>query len=209
MAPRALLRSSAGIVLIIVMAGCYGQKAEAPVVKIETVDVSQIPATTVLQNDTALQLVNGVYYLGGKPYSGYIKDMYDNGAIRSQASYHNGLLHGTSRTYYADGKLRDERNYKEGLSYGRHLGYWENGNRKFDYTYCNEKKEGAQLRWYETGKPYMALHYKDDHEDGPQKGWRENGKPFINYEVRDGIKYGLQSSAQCYTLKNGALTAKQ
>jgi hypothetical protein len=35
-----------------------------------------------------------------------------------------------------------------------------------------------------------------------QKAWRENGKPFINYEVKDGVRYGLQKSALCYTLKN-------
>lgn len=36
-----------------------------------------------------------------------------------------------------------------------------------------------------------------------QKAWRENGKPYINYEVKDGVRYGLQKAALCYTLKNG------
>jgi hypothetical protein len=40
-----------------------------------------------------------------------------------------------------------------------------------------------------------------------QKAWRENGKPFINYEVKDGVRYGLQKSALCYTLKNEKIEA--
>ena len=36
-----------------------------------------------------------------------------------------------------------------------------------------------------------------------QKAWRENGKLYINYEVKEGVRYGLQKAALCYTLKNG------
>lgn len=208
MVPKALLHSSVCIVLSLAMLACNDKKVEAPAITIGAVDVSHIPVIAMMKGDTSLLFTNGIYYCKGKPYSGFIKDTYENGSVKSNESYYLGKLHGTCRTYYDDGKLRDERNYKEGLSYGRHLGYWENGHRKFAYSYCNEKKEGPQLRWYESGKPYMALNYKDDREDGLQKAWRENGKLFINYEVRNGLKYGLQSSALCYTLKDGSLIAK-
>ena len=76
---------------------------------------------------------------------------------------------------------------------------------KFDFVYINDKREGLQQQWYMSGKPYCALNYKDDRESGMQHAWRENGKPYINYEVRDGIRYGLQKSALCNTLKKGEI----
>lgn len=44
-----------------------------------------------------------------------------------------------------------------------------------------------------------------DREDGMKQAWRENGRPYINYEARDGFRYGLQKSALCYTLEDGAI----
>jgi antitoxin component YwqK of YwqJK toxin-antitoxin module len=97
--------------------------------------------------------------------------------------------------------LETERNYKDGIGYGRHFGYWQNGNKKFDFIYINDKREGIQKQWYESGSQYYELSFTNDQENGMQKAWRENGKPFINYEVKDGVRYGLQKSALCYTLK--------
>ena len=74
--------------------------------------------------------------------------------------------------------------------------------KKFDFIYINDKREGIQKQWYESGSQYYELSFTNDQENGMQKAWRENGKPFINYEVKDGVRYGLQKSALCYTLKN-------
>ena len=97
------------------------------------------------------------------------------------------------------------RNYRNGVAYGRHIGYWKNGNKKFDYIYFNDKREGVQKQWYESGSRYYELNFANDQEKGKQKAWRENGKLYINYEVRDGVRYGLQKAALCYTLKDEQL----
>lgn len=180
-----------------------GKKKEEVVNNIfEKVDISQIPNTTIYQNDSTLKLVNGVYYLLEKPYSGFIKELYSNDTLKKIGSYLQGRQHGTTKTFFDNGKLRDERNYKNGIGYGRHFGFWENGNMEFDFVYYNDKKEGLQKKWYQSGKPYYALNFTNDRENGMQKAWRENGKSYINYEVKDGIKYGLQKAALCYTLKD-------
>ncbi len=170
-----------------------------------TVDVSQIAKDTVSWDNPGLKLENGIFYLTGKPFSGFIQKKHENESVSSVESFLDGMQHGVSKSFYPDGKLRDSRTYKENVSYGRHFGYWENGNRKFDFIYYNDKREGLQKQWYESGAPYAFLNYKDDKEDGMQRAWRINGKSYINYEVKDGIRYGLQKAALCYTLKDEKL----
>jgi antitoxin component YwqK of YwqJK toxin-antitoxin module len=185
--------------------GCE-QPIEKKATKVfEKIAVSKIPNDTILENNKNLKLLNGVYYFGDKPYSGFIKELYVSDTLKYIGSYYKGEQHGTTKTFFPNGKLESERSYKNGLSYGRHVGFWENGNIKFDYQYLDDSKEGIQKQWYDSGKKYYELTFKDDQENGMQKAWRENGKLYINYEVRDGIKYGLQKSALCYTLKNGKL----
>lgn len=182
--------------------GCSESLADKPKNIFEKVDVSQIPNTTVSENDTLLKLDNGVYYYNTKPFSGYIKSNYDSDTLRSIGSYFLGKQHGTTKTFFPNGKLETERNYKNGIGYGRHFGFWENGKMKFDFMYFNDKREGIQKQWYVSGSPYYELTFTDDRENGMQKAWRENGKPYINYEVKDGVQYGLKKSTLCYTLKD-------
>ncbi len=169
------------------------------------VDTTSVPKDTVLSDK--LTLDNGIYYLNKKPFSGYRKEMYDNGKPWLIGSYLIGMQHGTTRTYFANGKLKDSRSYKSNFSYGKHIVYWENGYQKFEFYYLNDKREGLYKQWYISGKPYAFLNYKDDNEDGMQYAWRENGKPYINYEAKDGFRYGLQKSNLCYTLVDEKLKA--
>lgn len=185
--------------------GCSHPKEGKTINTFEKVDVSQIPNTTILEDDTSLKLQNGIYYYGGKSYSGFIKDVYETDTLKSIGSYFQGKLHGLTKTFFTNGKLETKRNYRNGIGYGQHLGYWKNGNKKFDFMYFNDKREGLQKQWYESGSPYCELSFTDDQENGMQKAWRENGKPYINYEVKDGVRYGLQKSALCYTLKDEKL----
>ncbi len=168
----------------------------------EKVSTEQIPLYTISSVDSNLNLVNGIYFLNEVPFSGIIKEVYENGGAKSIGSYFLGMQEGLTKTFYASGKGRDIRSYKENVGYGRHVGYWENGNMKFDFTYYFDKREGLQKQWYESGSPYAFLTFKDDREEGMQQAWRENGKPYINYVAKDGFRYGLQKSSLCYSLKD-------
>lgn len=169
---------------------------------LEKIAVSQIPNTIVFKNNNSLQLINGVYHLGGKPFSGFIKEKFKNDTIKSVGSYINGKQQGKTITFFPNGKIDTERNYKDGKAFGKHIGYWENGHQKFDFIYINDKREGLQKQWYESGLKYAFLTFKNDQEDGMQKAWRENGKPYINYQAKEGHRYGLQKSNLCYTLRD-------
>jgi antitoxin component YwqK of YwqJK toxin-antitoxin module len=191
------------LIICFLTLGCSDAKVEKAGNVFEKVVVSQIPNTTIFENDTLLKLQNGVYYFNNKPFSGYIQSNYPSDTLKSIASYFEGKQHGATKTFFPNGKLETLRNYKNGIGYGQHFGYWANGNLKFDFMYFNDKREGLQKQWYESGKPYCFLSFKNDAEDGMQHAWRENGKPYINYEMKDGKRYGLQKSAPCYTLKKG------
>jgi hypothetical protein len=55
--------------------------------KDQKVDLSQIPNDTIVLNNAKLKLQNGVYYQGSKPYSGYIKELYETKTLKSIGSY--------------------------------------------------------------------------------------------------------------------------
>jgi antitoxin component YwqK of YwqJK toxin-antitoxin module len=195
-------------VFLIGFFSCHTQNTEGGANSSVSVDTSTIPKDTISIVDKNLKLDNGIYYFNNLPYSGYIKDVYDNKIIKNFGSFLNGMQHGITFTFFPDGKTKDIRSYKANKSYGRHYGYWENGNLKFDFIYINDKRHGCNKQWYKTGKPYAFLNFKNDKEDGMQHAWRENGKPYINYEAKDGFRYGLQKSALCYTLIDEKLKLK-
>lgn len=200
-------RFSALICSILIM-GCGkndNAKNNSTDIIFEKTDVSQIPNTIVFKNDTSLKLLNGVYHLDGKPFSGFIKEQFENDTIKSIGSYLNGKQQGKTKTFFPNGKIDTERNYKNGKAFGKHIGFWENGYKKFDFIYINDKREGLQKQWYESGGKYSFLTFKNDRENGMQNAWRENGKSYINYEAKDGRRYGLQKSNLCYTLKDQKL----
>ena len=184
-------------------AGCTNKPTQEVSEKaFPSVDVSCIPNDTIQETNPALTLENGMYYVYNRPFAGFVRSQYGTGQVKSIGSYLAGKQHGTTRTFYADGQLRDERHYRDNFSYGRQVGFWQNGHQKFDFVYYDDKREGLQKQWYETGEPYAFLTYANDQESGMQKAWRQNGKLYINYEVKDGIRYGLQKSALCYTLRD-------
>ena len=206
MALKGLSRNKLAFLIIGIFSfGCSQPKDNNITPIFEKVAISTIPFDTIFQNDSTLKLQNGIYYRNHKPYSGFIKDIYETDTLKAVGSFLNGNKHGIAKTFFPNGKLETLRNYRIGMAYGQHLGYWQNGNKKFDFIYFNDKREGIQKQWYESGSNYYELTYADDKEDGMQKAWRENGKSFMNYEVKDGIRYGLQKSALCYTLKNEQL----
>jgi antitoxin component YwqK of YwqJK toxin-antitoxin module len=202
-----LFKNALYAVFLMSFAHCYTKNTEGGAVASSSVsvDTSMIPMDTILAVDKNLKLDNGIYLFKDKPYSGYVKEVYENGQPKNIMSLANGMQQGMTRSYFPNGKVRDVRSYKANKSYGQHIGYWENGNQKFDFIYINDKREGANKQWYESGKPYTCLNFKDDKEDGMQRAWRENGKPYINYEAKNGFRYGLQKSSLCYTLLNEKL----
>jgi antitoxin component YwqK of YwqJK toxin-antitoxin module len=196
-----LFRFTLILSIINLLVSCSGKIEEEPVSSSFIQDTIAIPTDTTLTSSKALKLENGIYYYNNQPWSGYIKGLYPTGAVQYIGGVYKGKQHGVAVSYYPGGELQDKRQYRANKSYGLQQGYWQNGHQRFEFMYVDDRREGMQKQWYESGQRYAFLHFKNDREDGMQHAWRENGKAYINYEVKDGIRYGLQKSALCYTLE--------
>ncbi|MFC1645896.1 toxin-antitoxin system YwqK family antitoxin [Candidatus Omnitrophota bacterium] len=70
---------------------------------------------------------------------GVHKEYYENGNLRSEISYKDGMWHGSFKTYYENGNLIEERNYVNGKLDGIRRQYDEDGSGPREFYYKNDK----------------------------------------------------------------------
>jgi antitoxin component YwqK of YwqJK toxin-antitoxin module len=175
-----------------------------PVMACETRVQNKVPviATEVIRSsDTALQLLNGVWYYTRQPFNGTIEKYFASGALQSRQGFYGGQEEGLLETFYMDGSKDTRRFYHKGEKDSINQGWWPNGRPRFAYHFRNGSYEGSFEEWYESGRPYKQLIYHEGKEQSG-KGWRDNGKPYMSFVVRDGRLYGLVNPNLCYSLKN-------
>lgn len=160
-----------------------------------------VSSLLVNKTDTALRLINGVYYYRQQLFSGTITDSYETGAKHHEINCYQGKEEGWTIMYYASGKIAEKRYYQAGEKDSVHTGWWENGSLRFEYHFSKGLYNGNYKEWYSSGAAYKHVHYTNGADEWG-KGWRENGKLFMNYMVREGRRYGIVNSNLCYTLKN-------
>jgi len=162
----------------------------------------QILQLIVDQDDSILQLENGIYFYNNLPFSGYILSKYENGSPEEKSGYLNGKKEGISLEWFPNGSIRSERFYTNGEKNGIHYGWYENGSIRFQYSFKNGVNEGISTEWYRDGMISRQTVYSSGNEVSA-KAWGVSGKLYINYEVRDGVIFGLNNSVPCYSIKNG------
>ena len=108
---------------------------------------------------------------------------FENGTVRSEEFYSNGITVGTWKVWYDNGQLESEINFTTGKSAhfykngnkhseggiavgmvntGKWIGYHENGNKNFEGTYTNEGQKDGVWTWYdETGKATTTQTYQN------------------------------------------------
>lgn len=160
-----------------------------------------IPSMVVRSTDSALHLVNGVWYYKQKLFSGCIETYFPSGQLRSKQSFYQGKEEGLLSTYYENGNKDTRRYYHAGEKDSTNQGWWPNGNPSFEYHFKNGVYEGDFKEWYTSGKPLKHLVYCNGEEQSGT-GWRENGKVYMSFVVKDGRLYGLINPNLCYSLKN-------
>ncbi|MCA6450164.1 MAG: hypothetical protein IM584_08085 [Chitinophagaceae bacterium] len=160
-----------------------------------------IPAVTVNRGDTSLQLVNGVWFLQGQPFSGSIETRYGSGQLWVIQQVYEGKEEGLMRSYYENGRQQALRFYHLGEKDSVHRGWWPNGQLQYEYHFRNGEYEGDFKEWYPSGKILKHIFYHKGKEEWG-KGWRENGKPYMSFVIRNGRLYGLVNPNLCYSLRN-------
>ena len=83
-------------------------------------------------------LGNLIYEL--KDGKGLVKKYDNDGKIKFEGEYKNGLINGKGKEYDFNGELIFEGEYLYGLKNGKGKEYYSNGNLKFEGEYLNRKK---------------------------------------------------------------------
>jgi hypothetical protein len=108
-------------------------------------------------------------------YTGWAKEMHDNGQVASLIQYKSGIRHGFSRAWYEDGgKARDETYHQGKLKTARV--FKPNGD-KCPMTNF-EDGDGVCVTYYGNGKVKSKMRYKDGVQDGDFILYKKDGTEF-------------------------------
>lgn len=90
-------------------------------------------------------------YYQSKLFSGIAFTMHNEKNIKTESTYENGKLNGSSKMYFKNGQIMQEENYENGLRDGIAKKWYENGQIKLEYNYTKGNLIGIQKKWYENG----------------------------------------------------------
>ncbi|MEC8243480.1 MAG: toxin-antitoxin system YwqK family antitoxin [Verrucomicrobiota bacterium] len=159
-----------------------------------------------------LQNRNGDTYIPNtdKPYSGWAKQIYDNGQVKVLAEFTDGTAtrlkqwqengiprwdigYSKGRISLSDVPLEDWRDSNSSLQHGLMTSWRENGQKEKEVNYKDGKQHGLETFWYENGQKKTEGNYKDDKLDGLETSWRENGQKEKEVNYKDGKQHGLET----------------
>ena len=121
-----------------------------------------------------------------KPYTGWVKQFFEDEQVQMLAQVHNGKLHGVYRISYVSGQKYVEGTFNNGRKEGVWTTWYINGQKISEGTYKNGEREGVYTAWHLNGKKAIEGTYKDDEEDGKWTSWYENGQKRSEGTYTDG-----------------------
>ena len=84
---------------------------------------------------------------------------YDNGKIKHQRFYKDGIADGKWKHYYENGNIWIEANYKNGIKVGLWTTYYQNGKESTKGGYNNNERSGKWIFYNEDGTVYEIKEY--------------------------------------------------
>ncbi len=130
----------------------------------------------------------------GDVFYGLQQWWYENGQLREQSNYENGLPV-YRETWYNNGKRRAIEKYENGKPDGTWRKYPEPGESRDTLpssidNYSNGRREGVHLG-YMNGRLSEEIFYKDDQLDGTYKKWDQNSQLGVSENYVNGKRDGL------------------
>lgn len=135
-------------------------------------------------------------------------EKYENGTVRLETHYVEGVKTGPEREYFESGALKRELHYEAGQRQGEAKLYYEAGGLEERATYVSGRLEGVVERYHRNGKlSYRAL-FKDGRETGFPETFDESGEPATSgtfKDARDGHSYEwIRIGGQVWFAENSA-----
>lgn len=118
---------------------------------------------------------DGQFYQNGKPYTGIIKDYYDNGNLYKEFHFKDGVPHGKCFVYYENGKVKEQHTYELGVKNGTWLNYNHHGEIVAEANYLDGKKHGIWVIKDNKAVKRYEIFYENGKRTGNWKMWNENG----------------------------------
>ena len=110
------------------------------------------------------------------PYTGWVKQSYENGEVMELASFKMGRREGLAVKWHANGQKMEEVNYLSGKRNGLFIEWHDNGRKAREGRYENGKQEGPCTRWHDNGVKSMSVAFSKGSKNGLCTFWHENGQ---------------------------------
>ena len=120
------------------------------------------------------------------PYTGWVKEMHDNGQIERLGQIKDGKQDGLLIGWYENGQKGLEGNFKDGKPDGLVTSWRENGQKKEEINFKDGKKDGLMTSWYENGQKMEEVNYKDHKAEGLWTKWYPNGQKELEGSYKEG-----------------------
>lgn len=149
------------------------------------------------------QMVNGIMYMEGKPFTGIIYSLYSGTKDTAWLSgYRKGKEHGAWKKKFPGGHLRETRMFDNGEKTGEYAAWWDNGHPMLQYFFREDEYEGCCREWNRDGTLVKEMNYNKGYEQGWQRAWYDNGKIKTNYRIINGKRYGLLGTKNCVNVSD-------
>ena len=109
------------------------------------------------------------------PYTGWAKEMNDNGQIEMLAQIKDGKLDGLLTEWYENGQKKLVGSLKDGKLDGLLTEWDEDGQKREERNYKDGNANGLLTNWHKNGQKARKGNYKDGKMDGPWVDYKEDG----------------------------------
>lgn len=108
-------------------------------------------------------------------WTGVLKDWYENGRLKFEASFKNGVYEGEVKSWQSNGVLDTVRYYKNGIEDGEYRSFHQNGRLYQKYIYSNGLLNGSYEKWFSGGRICEKGAYNKGVKVGLWKKWDQRG----------------------------------
>ena len=146
--------------------------------------------TTTRINEANTKIINKITVNSAnkKPVTGIVFKKYENGSLKLECKYKNGMKNGSFRTWYQNGNKELESNYLNDVPNGVSKKWYENGNLEMELYVKNGIPNGTNREWYENGQLKIEYYMVDGNPSGLIKTWYESGLRRSEAMIKEGVK---------------------
>lgn len=118
------------------------------------------------------------------------KDYWENGNLKSELRYQDGMLNGLCTWYMMNGKPQMEVTYQDNKMNGLMRRWYENGNIMEEMWYKNGVQDSVSRTYSINGVLASEEYYVDGQLNGEYMRWYDNGQVFQEGRYTDGMMDG-------------------